>query len=188
MATALFLCNNHLYGLYSPRRQTTHVCSSGLQNWNPRSETRLCSCSDNHGLVAKPPTRNAFCLSLVGGSVQGYQSGRTELLGRRRLKLSLMESAVDWIEGSKNFATSALYTGVCGRRRIGGASVSLPCQRQPSSPDPIVGIIVSWGTKSDVLVRGAVRNRKDLLHPLVEPLGKRREVFWGVEPGEFQLF
>ena len=99
-----------------------------------------------------------------------------------------MESAVDWIEGSKNFATSALYAEVYGRRRIGRVNMSLPCQRQPPGPDPIVGVIVSWRTKSDVLVRGAVRNRKDLLHSFVEPLGERRQVFWGVEPGKSQLF
>ena len=99
-----------------------------------------------------------------------------------------MESAVDWIDGSKNFATSALYPEVCEGRRIGRVSMSLPCQRQPPSPDPVVRVIVSWRTKSDVLVRGAVRNRKDLLHSLVEPLGERRQVFWGVEPGKSQLF
>ena len=99
-----------------------------------------------------------------------------------------MESTVDWIEGSKNSATSPLYTGVCGRRRIGGVSMSLPCQRQPSSHDPIVGVTVSWGTKSDVLFRGAIRRRKDPLHPLVELLGKQRQIFWGVEPGELQFF
>ena len=52
---------NNLYSLSSPQRQSTHVCSSGLQNWNPRSESRFCSWSDNHGFVANPPTRNAVC-------------------------------------------------------------------------------------------------------------------------------
>ena len=99
-----------------------------------------------------------------------------------------MESTVDWIEGSKNFATSALYTEVCGRQHTGGVSMSLPCQRQPSSHDPTVDVVVSWGTKSDVLVRGAVRRRKDPLHPPVELLGKQRQIFWGVKSGELQLF
>ena len=65
--------------------------------------------------------------------------------------------------------------------------MSLPCQRQPSSPDPVLGIIVSWGAKPDVLVRGAVRRREELLHPLIEPLGERGQVFQGVVLGIPQL-
>ena len=93
-----------------------------------------------------------------------------------------MASAVDRMEGSKKLATSDLCTKIRGRRHIGTASVDLPLQRQAPSPNPILGIVVSWGTKSDVLVRGAVRNRKDPLHPFVKPLGERCHVFWGVIP------
>ena len=65
--------------------------------------------------------------------------------------------------------------------------MGLPFQRQPPSPDPILGIIVSWGTKPNTLVRRAVRCRKDPLHPFIEPLGERCQVFWGVVPGTPQF-
>ena len=161
--------------------------SSGLQNRNPRSKSRFWSCSDNQGLVANPPTRNANCSWLIRGDVQEYQRTRTELVGRRRLKLSLIESTVDWIEGSKNTETCALYARKFQHRHIVGASVSLPSQRQPPGPDSIFGIIVSRGAKFDILVRITVRSRKDLFHPLVKLLGKSCEVARGVEFGVLQL-
>jgi hypothetical protein len=42
-----------------------HVCVSGLQIFNPVSKSCFSTCSDSHGLVPKPPTRNAYC---PGGS------------------------------------------------------------------------------------------------------------------------
>ena len=155
--------------------------SSGLQNWNPRSKSRFWSCSDNHGLVAKPPTRNANCPRSVRGGIQQYQRIRTELVGRRRLKLSLMESTVAWIEGSKNTETCALYARNFECRRINRAGVSSPSQRQPPGPDSTFGIIISRRAEFDVLIRITVRSRKDLLHPFVELLGKCCQIVGGVE-------
>ena len=161
--------------------------SSGLQNRNPRSKSRFWSCSDNHGLVAKPPTRNANCSWLIRSGIQEYQRTRTELVGRRRLKLSLIESTVDWIEGSKNTETCALYARNFESQRVNRATVSSPRQRQPPGPDSTVGIVISRGTKFDILIRIAVRSRKDLFHPLIKLLGKCCEVARGVEFGVLQL-
>ena len=108
MATALFLRDNQRHSLHCSQEQITHVCVSGLLNRNPRSASRLSSCSDNHGFVANPPTRNANCSSLTTSGVQRYSRTRTELVGSRCVKLSLMESTVAWIDGSKNSETSAL--------------------------------------------------------------------------------
>ena len=58
---------------------------------------------------------------------------------------------------------------------------NLPGQRQPPGPDSTVGIIVSQGAKPDVLIRVTIRNRKHLLYPLVESLGKQRQVVGSVE-------
>ena len=43
---------------------------------------------------------------------------RTEVMERRRLKLSLMESTMDWIEGSKNVETCALCARMSWRKFI----------------------------------------------------------------------
>ena len=110
MATALFLSDNQRHSLHCSQEQVTHVCVSGLLNRNPRSTRRFSSCSDNHGFVANPPTRNANCSSLAMSGVQEYSRTRTEFVGSRSVKLSLMESTVDWIDGSKNSETSALCT------------------------------------------------------------------------------
>ena len=83
--------------------------------------------------------------------------------------------------------TCALYAGMSRYQIINGVSASLPSQRQPPGSDPAVGIIVSWGTKFDVLIRVAIRNRKDLLYAIIEPLGKCCQVFGGVELGMLQL-
>ena len=48
---------------------------------------------------------------------------QTTAVGRHRLKLSLMESTVDRIEGLGDFATSALYTKICGCQCIGGVGM-----------------------------------------------------------------
>ena len=53
---------------------------------------------------------------------------RTELVGRRRLKLSLMESTVDWIDGSKNPETSTLYARMSQRQFTHRLSASVPSQ------------------------------------------------------------
>jgi len=73
------------------------------------------------------------------------------------------------------------------RQFINRANVSLPSQSYPPGLDSVVGIIVSRRAKLDVLIRMAVRSRKDLLHPLVELPGKRRQVFGGVEFRILQL-
>ena len=69
------------------------------------------------------------------------------------------------------------------RQFINRVSVSLPGQRYSPSLDSIVGVIVSRRAKFDVLIRTTIRNRKDLLRPFVELLGKRRQVFGSVEFG-----
>ena len=61
----------------------------------------------------------------------------------------------------------------------------LPCQRQSPGLDPMFRVVVSWGTKPDVVSPLIVR--KDPLHPFVELLGKRRQVPGGVEFGLSQL-
>ena len=110
MATALFLSDNQRHSLHCSQEQVTHVCVSGLLNRNPRSASRLSSCSDNHRFMANPPTRNADYSSSTTSGVQQYSRTRTEFVGSRSVKLSLMESTVDWIDGSKNSETSALCT------------------------------------------------------------------------------
>ena len=70
---------------------------------------------------------------------------------------------------------------------IDEVSANLPSQRQPPSPDSTAGIVISWGAKSDILIRGTIQNRKDLLHSFVEFLGKKRQVIGGVESGILQL-
>ena len=70
---------------------------------------------------------------------------------------------------------------------VNGVSVSLPSQRQSPSPDPTVGIVVSWRAEFDVLICVAIRNRKDLLYAFIEPLGKSSQVLGGVEFGMLQL-
>ena len=160
---------------------------SGLQNSNPRSTSRFSSCSETHGLVAKPPTRNANCSSLTRSSIHEYQSVRTELMGRRRLKLSLIESTVDWIEGSKNPETCALCARMSRRKFVQKVSANLPSQCQLSGLDSTAGIIISRRAKLDILVRMAIRNRKDLLYPSVKLLGKCCQVLGGVEFRILQL-
>ena len=163
------------------KRMITHVCVSGLQNWNPRSESRRWSCSYSHGLVAKPPTRNANCSRLTRSGVQGYQGIRTELVGRRCIKLTLIESTVDWIEGSKNVETCALCARKLWCQFVSRVSVSLPGQCQPPALDSTVGIVISQGAKFDVLILMTIRRRKDLLYPFVKFLGKRCQVLGGIE-------
>ena len=188
MATALFLCDYHLYTLSSPYcRKIAHVCSSGLQIRNPTSETRICSCFDNHGLVAKPPTRKATCPWSAGGRVQGA-SEWTYRIGRK----AFLEVIPDGVRGGSNRGFEEIgdlcpVYKFCGRSRIGVVGTVLPFQRQPSSPNPTLGIIVPWGSKSHVLVRCAVRNRKDLLHPFIKPLRERCQVFRGVVLGTLQF-
>ena len=137
--------------------------------------------------MAKPPTRNANCPRSVGSGAQEYQSTRTELIGRRRLKLSLIESAVVWIEGSKDAETCALYARMFGHQFINAVGVGLPSQRQLPGLDSALGIIISPGAEFDVLILAVIRSRKDLLHPFVESLGKLCKVFGGVEFGFLQL-
>ena len=64
-------------------------------------------------------------------------------------------------------------------------STNPPSQRQLPATDSVVGIVVSRGAKFDVLIPTTVR--KDLLHPFVERLGKRFQVFVVVEFGISQL-
>ena len=63
------------------------------------------SCSEGHRLAAKPPTGNANCPRLAGSSVVKYQRIRTELAGRRRLKLLPIQSTVCWIKQLENWKT-----------------------------------------------------------------------------------
>ena len=72
---------------------------------------------------------------------------------RRSLKLSLTESTVDRIEGSKNPETCVLCAGEYGRQFVNGVKVSLPSERQPPGLDSILGIIISKGAKFDILSR-----------------------------------
>ena len=80
------------------------------------------------------------------------RSIRTDFVGRRRLKLSLIVSTVDRIEGSKDAATCALYAKMSRRGFINRVNVSLPSQRYFPGLDSVVGIIVSRRTKFDVLI------------------------------------
>jgi len=109
-------------------------------------------------------------------------------MGSRRLKLSLTESMVDWIEGSKDLETCALNARKFGCGFINRTSASLPGQRQPPEPNSTVGIIVSRGAKFDIVIRTTIRSREGLLDTFVEPLGKRCQVFGGVEFGILELF
>ena len=68
-------------------------------------------------------------------------------------------------------------------RFINKVSVNLPSQSYPPGLDSIVEVIVPRRTKFDVLICTVVRNRKDLLHPFVELLGERCQVFRVVEFG-----
>ena len=179
MATALLLCDNHCYSRPWPRGDFAHVCISGLQNFNPRSRSRFSSCWDNHGLVANPPTRNANYPQDIRSDAQEYQSTRTELIVRRCLKLSLIESTVDWIEGSKNPETCVLYPQRFRGRFVGKAGTGIPSQHQPPGLDSIVGIIIPRGTKFEILRRLIIR--KDLLHPSVESLGEFFQILGSVE-------
>jgi len=177
MATALFLSNNHGHSLPLPQGQITHVCVSGLKNRKPRSRSRCWSCSDNRGLVANPPTRNANYLRSIRSGARECQNARTDLVRRRRLKLSLIESTVDWIEGSKNSETCALCTRMSRSRFINRVGVNLPSQSYPPGLDSVVEIVVPRRTKFDVLICTATRSRKDLLHSFVKLLGERCQVF-----------
>ena len=102
-------------------------------------------------------------------------------MGRRRLKLSLIESTVDWIEGSKNPETCALCARSSGYQFVSKVSVSLPGQCQLPALDSTPGIVISRGAKFDVLIPMTIQSRKDLLHPFVELLRKRCQVLSGVE-------
>jgi len=175
------------HNLPRPQEQITHVCVSGLLNRNPRSTSRVSSCSDNHGFVANPPTRNANCSRLTRSSVQEYSRTRTELVGSRCVKLSLIESTVDWIDGSKNSETSSLCARKFGYQFINSVSVCLPCQCQPPGLDSSFRLIISRRPKLDVLIRFPIRSRKHLLYPFVKLLGKCCQVLAGVEFGILQL-
>ena len=66
-------------------------------------------------------------------------------------------------------------------------SASLPSQPELPTLDSTFGVSFSRGEEFDVLIRVATRNRKGLLHPFVESLGKCCQVFGGVEFGMLQL-
>jgi len=102
-------------------------------------------------------------------------------VGSRRLKLSLIQSTVDWIEGSKHSETCALYARMSQRQFINRVSMSSPSQSYPPGLDSVVGIIVSRKSKFDVLICTAIRSREDPLHPFVELLGERCQVLRVVE-------
>ena len=87
----------------------------------------------------------------------------------------------------KNSETSALCTSKFGCQIISSVSLDLPSQSQPPGPDSAAGITISRGAKFDVLICVAIRHRKDLLHPFIEPLGKRFQVLGGVEFRMFQF-
>ena len=92
---------------------------------------------------------------------------------------------VDRIEGSKQLETSELYSWRFERQSITKEDVNLPSQRQPPSPDSVLGVIIPLGAESDVLSRLVIR--EDPLYPFVELLGKCRQVPGGVEPGTPEL-
>ena len=77
--------------------------------------------------------------------------------------------------------------GMSQRRFINSVSVGLPSQRQPPGPNSTARIVVSRGAKSDILIRIAIRHRKNLLYPFVEPLRERCQIFGGVEFGILKL-
>jgi len=108
-------------------------------------------------------------------------------MGRRRLKLFLIESTVDWIEGSKNLETCALDARKFGCKFGNRMGINLPGQCQPPGLDSTVGIVVSWGAKLDIMIRLTVRSRKGLLNTVIKPQGKRCQVIGGVEFGILQL-
>jgi len=163
------------------------VCVSGLLNRNPRSTSRSPSCSDNHGFVANPPTRNANCSRLIMSGVQEYPRTRTELVGSFCVKLSLIESTVAWIDGSKNSETSFLCVRRLECQFINGVSERLPGQCQPPGLDSNLRVIISRRSKLDILIRILVRSREHLLHSFVKLLGKRCQVLGGVECRILQL-
>ena len=123
----------------------------------------------------------------LGARVRESQSILTELVGSRRLKLSLTESMVDWIEDSKNLETCVLNARKFGCKLINRLSVSVPGQRQLAEPNSTAGIIVSRGAKFDIVICTTVRSRKGLLDTFVEPRGKRCQVFGSIEFGILQL-
>ena len=63
--------------------------------------------------------------------------------------------------------------------------MGLPSQHQSPTRNPAPGVIIPRGAKFDVLKHLIIR--EDLLYPLVEPLGKCRQVLGGVEPGTIEL-
>ena len=65
--------------------------------------------------------------------------------------------------------------------------MNLPSQRQPPGFDSAVRVIISRGAKFNELIRQGIRARKDLLYAFVELLGKRCQIFGGVEFGILQL-
>ena len=62
---------------------------------------------------------------------------------------------------------------------INRTSTSLPGQSQSTGLDSTVGITILRGAKFDVLSYLVVR--KNLLYPIIEPLGKRFQVPWSIE-------
>ena len=52
---------------------------------------------------------------------------RTEFIEGISMKLSLMQSTVDWIDGSKSLATCSLYMGRDGSDNGWGGGRELPC-------------------------------------------------------------
>ena len=85
------------------------------------------------------------------------------------------------MEGSKNPETCVLYAGGRECQFVNRVKVSLRSQRQPPGPDSILGIVIPWGAKSDILRWLVVR--KDLFYPVVKLLGKCRQVLGGVKLG-----
>ena len=99
---------------------------------------------------------------------------------------ALSEVAPDTVHGRLNrgfeeLTNCALYARTSQRQFINRLSVNLPSQRYPPNFDFIVEIVVSRRTKFDVLIRTAIRSRKDLLHPFVKLLGERCQVLGVVE-------
>ena len=92
---------------------------SGLKNFNPRSESRRLSWSDNHGLEAKPPTRKAHYTQTFRCAGQNILNQLTESKERISAKFSPIESTVDWMEGSKNPETWYLCVRGCKWKEYG---------------------------------------------------------------------
>ena len=158
---------------------------SGLQVFSPISKNCFSSCSDNHGLVAKPPTRNTSCPRTIRDRIYEVPSVRTESGSRFCLRLSLTASTVDRIEGSKNPETCALYAWRLWCQFLNRLNASPPCQRKPPGLDSTIGIIIPQGSKSDVL--SCLIVREDPLYPFIELLGKCPQVLRGVELGTLPL-